>query len=342
MGGMEAHSDLLVRELVRAGHVPTLFATGDSAADLRLHPVCPEGYQHHLPWEQWHGTPELAAWLRAAYARAWEAIRHGDFDVVHNNTLSPDLHVWAQRDRIPVVTTLHVPPFEMLATAVADHAVPWHRLTVPSRDQVGHWEVSAGNRLTVVPNGIDLQGWPYNETMGARAIWFGRITPNKGTAEALRAATAAGIGLDVAGPIDDADYYESLRPLWGSNHRYVGHLAGADLAGAVGQARVALCTPLWPEPFGLVAAEALACGTPVAALSRGALPEVVGDCGATVPTAAELPSAIERALVKSRAACRSRAEALFGAEAMVCAYLPVYAAAIAAASSASSTSAELA
>lgn len=342
MGGMEAHSDLLVRELVRAGHAPTLFASGDSAADLPLHPICPQGYQHELPWEKWHGTPTLAAWLGKAYGRAWEAIREGQFDVVHNNTLSPDIHQWALADRIPTVTTLHVPPFASLATAVAMHAAPWHQLTVPSHDQVNHWIEAAGDRLTVVANGIDLGHWLYKHSPGKRAIWFGRINPNKGTAEALRAATAARIGLDVAGPIEDAAYFESLRSLWGGGHRYVGHLAGADLVAAVGQASVALCTPLWDEPFGLVAAEALACGTPVAALNRGALSEVVGDCGAIVQTAAQLPSAIERALAIPRAACRRRVEERFGADTMVRAYLPVYAASIASASSAANIRAELA
>ena len=342
MGGMEAHADLLVRQLERAGHAPTLFASGDSGADLPLQPVLDRGYQHDLPWEDWHGTVELASLLRGAYGRAWAAIVRGGFDVVHNNTLSPDLHAWARSGRIPMVTTLHVPPFEALSEAARAEAAPWHRLTVPSDDQARHWKARGCEQLTVVRNGIDLSHWRYNAAGGARAVWFGRITPNKGTAEALRAATIAGIGLDVAGPIDDAAYFDGLRGLWGDSHRYLGHLAGAELADVVGGAAVAVCTPLWDEPFGLVAAEALACGTPVAALARGALPEVIGDCGVVAADVGELAASIRGAAAISRDACRRRAEKCFGAAAMVSAFEPVYAAAIAAVSSEASTRAELA
>lgn len=342
MGGMEAHADLLVRHLEQAGHAPTLFASGDSAADLPLHPVLARGYQHDLPWERWRGTVELANLLRAAYGRAWAEITRGEFDVVHNNTLSPDLHAWARRDRIPMVTTLHVPPFDDLADAAHNEAATWHRLTVPSHDQARIWAAHANDRLTVVPNGIDLAQWRYDAAGGLRAIWFGRITPNKGTAEAMRAATVAGIGLDVAGPIDDVAYFETLRSLWGDDHRYLGHLAGSALADAVAGSAVAVCTPMWDEPFGLVAAEALACGTPVAALARGALPEVVGDCGVVASTFGDLAGAITRAMTIPRGACRRRAEECFGAATMVSAFQPVYAAAIAAASSEAKTRAELA
>ena len=99
---------------------------------------------------------------------------------------------------------------------------------------------------------------------------------------------------------------------------------------------------MWDEPFGLVAAEALACGTPVAALGRGALPEVVGDCGVLADTPAKLAAMIPQALAIPPAVCRRRAEDCFSAAAMVAGYAPLYAAAMASASSAASTRAELA
>ncbi|MEH3158558.1 MAG: glycosyltransferase [Sphingomonas taxi] len=341
-GGMEAHTALLTDALVEAGHRPMLFATADSAPGRPLEPVSPEGYERILPWARWHGTPQLGAWLTDAYDGAWRHIRAGAFDVVHNNTVFAPLPHWAVRDRVATVTTLHVPPFAALSDAIGAAAAPWHRTTVPSRDQQRIWQAATGFTPTVVPNGIALDRWPFDPAGGGRAIWFGRITGTKGTAEALRAASLASIGLDVAGPIEDANYFEGLRPLWGDDHRYLGHLHGPALAAAVGRAAVALCTPRWDEPFGLVAAEALACGTPVAAFARGALADVIGNAGALADDVAGLAQAIGRARRVSRPYCRVRAERLFGASAMVERYLAIYRDVIAAASSIANTRAELA
>lgn len=329
MGGMEAHCDLLVRTLIAGGHDVTLFASGDSAADLPLHPVSSVAYETDLPWAQWRGSERLADWLSAAYARCWAAVRQGGFDIVHNNSLFAPLHDWARRDRMAMVTSLHVPSFEMLHKAIARNAVPWLQLTVPSAKQLPAWADAGECRIQVVHNGIDLQKWDFIPCGNERAVWFGRITPNKGTVVALRAATAAGIGLDLIGPIECSDYFAEVVPLLVEGHRYLGHLSAAGLAQRVGAASVMLCTPMWDEPFGLVAAEALACGVPVAALDRGALGEVVGDCGALAANKAALPAAIHQAMVIPRERCRTRVQQLFTAEAMVERYAAAYADAMA-------------
>lgn len=336
MGGMEAHAALLVRALQAAGHHVTLFASGDSAADLPLHPIAPTAYEGVMPWALWHMRPELSDWLDIAYAEAWDAIRAGGFDVVHNNSLSAPIHDWAARDGVPMVTSLHVPPFARLSAAIARNAAPWLRLTTTSHSQLPLWRsVVADDRIVVAHNGIDLDRFAFSSTKGDRALWCGRITPTKGTREALLAATAAGIGLDVAGPIDCADYFATVSPLITGPHRYLGHLSGAALADRMRSAAMLLCTPCWDEPFGLVAAEALACGTPVVALDRGALREVVGDCGAVATSLEELAAAMRTTATIDPVACRTRAETMFGAAAMVARYGASYAAAIAAARSSS-------
>lgn len=327
MGGMEAHCALLVRSLLSAGHHVTLFASGDSASDLPLRPIAERSYEATMPWALWHGSPQLATWLDRAYADAWTIIGAGSYDVVHNNSLSAPVHDWAMRDRVPMVTSLHVPPFARLRNAVMRADAPWLRLTVTSRSQQPLWDGVADGRLAVAYNGIDLARFTLCANRGERALWCGRITPTKGTREALLAATAAGIGLDIAGPIDCADYMAEIVPLIVGEHRYLGHLPGDALAERMRSARMLVCTPCWDEPFGLVAAEALACGTPVVALDRGALAEVVGDCGAVVGSVPALAQAM-RVLTVSPQACRTRAEALFGAAAMVARYEQSYAAAI--------------
>lgn len=329
MGGMEAHCDLLVRALVDAGHDVTLFASGDSASDLPLHPIAPRAYEADLPWALWHGRPELRRWLFGAYARCRDAVRGGGFDIVHNNSLFPELHDWAAQDGTPMVTSLHVPPFRFLREAIERAAVPWIRHTVPSASQLALWPGIDRDRLDVAWNGIDLSRWRFRERGNGRAVWFGRITPNKGTLAALHAASAAGVALDVIGPVECSDYFAEVAPLIAGEHRYLGQLSGDALAHAVGAASVLLATPMWDEPFGLTVAEAMACGVPVAALDRGAMREVIGDTGAIATDTAALPGAIARAMHADRAAARARVAALFTAGAMVARYRTAYAAAIA-------------
>ncbi|KQN25325.1 hypothetical protein ASE86_03525 [Sphingomonas sp. Leaf33] len=336
MGGMEAHCALLVRALGAAGHDVTLFASGDSATDLPAHPIAPQAYEQLMPWALWHGRQDLSDWLDNAYAGAWAAIRTGGFDVVHNNSLSAPIHDWAARDGVAMVTSLHVPPFARLRDAIARNPAPCLRLTVTSRSQLPLWDGVADGRIDVAHNGIDLDRFAFSAVKGERALWCGRITPNKGTREALLAATQAGIGLDVVGPVDCADYFARVEPLMTGPHRYLGHLSGKAVAARMRAAAMLVCTPCWDEPFGLVAAEALACGTPVATLDRGALREVIGDCGTCAMTVDGLAAAMRETATIPPAACRARAERMFSAPAMIARYEAAYAAAIAGARASSS------
>lgn len=347
MGGMEAHSASLVRNLAEAGDDVTLFASGDSKVASALHPIARQAYEFELPWSVWHGSPELAAWLRSAYSRAWDAIRGGAFDVVHNNSLFPELHDWAARDGVPMLTSLHIPPFQALRDAVARNDAPWHQLTVTSQSQLGLWRGASEARTSVAYNGIDLERFPFDGVGGDRPFWCGRITPTKGTLDAVTAAKAAGIPLDIAGPIDCEDYFAALRPLLDEQRRYLGHLSAEEVARRMARAAYFICTPCWDEPFGLVAAEAMACGTPVLAYDRGALREVVGEAGILVPDWDGLVAAMRQGIAVPRHLCRARCERLFGEAAMMARYRSLYATAIEAAevaraSSSSITRAELA
>ncbi|TVV72136.1 glycosyltransferase family 4 protein [Sphingomonas solaris] len=339
MGGMEAHCHQLVRALVARGHDVTLFASGDSDPALPLHAIAERHYDAVLPWVEWHGTARLAAFQDAAFGLAWAAIADGGFDVVHNNAMHPALHAWAKRDGQPMVTSLHVPPFDGLADAVHDHAAPWLRQTTTSRAHMAGWWATPSATASVVHNGIDTMRWAFRPRGNGRAAWAGRITPNKGTAVALDAARLAGIALDVAGPIDCADYFrDEVAPRLDDMRVYHGHLGGAALVDMIGAASVLLSTPTWDEPFGLIAAEAMACGVPVAALDRGAMREVVGDCGALGTDAASLARAIGAARTLPRPACRARVERLFSIDAMIAGYERAYAVAMAGARASSTAS----
>jgi glycosyltransferase involved in cell wall biosynthesis len=191
------------------------------------------------------------------------------------------------------------------------------------------WRSSRGLRqqIGVVPNGVDLTRWVAGPG-GGPLIWSGRIVPEKGTHLAVQAALAAGRELQIAGPVVDREYFDrTIAPFLGRGVTHLGHLDHPELARAVGQASVALVTPCWDEPYGLVVAEALACGTPVVAFERGGIPEVLTpECGRLVPPGdvAALAAAIPQAEQLSRADARERARAHCSVETMVDRYERIY------------------
>ncbi|MGR3512126.1 MAG: glycosyltransferase [Paracoccaceae bacterium] len=328
MGGMEAHAWHLARALTARGHDVTLFAAGDSDAPGDLYPVVPRHYDADFPWHNWHGTDELNDLLDTAFAGILDPLREGGFDIVHNNSLHRYPPRMARRDGMAMLTSLHVPPFDALFRAVQASAAPWSRFTVCSQAQRARWwPGGAPPEAHVVMNGIDLDDWPFQPCGDGGAVWSGRLTPTKGAEVAIAAAQAAGLPLTLYGTIEHRDYFEDrIRPHLGTRIRYGGHLAQDALARAVGRASVFLFTPLWDEPFGLVAAEAMACGVPVAALPNGAVPEVVRAGGAVAAdtTAEALTNAITRAIAIPREAVRAEAERRFALSQMVEAYEALY------------------
>jgi glycosyltransferase involved in cell wall biosynthesis len=329
MGGMEAHCHALCRTLAVRGHDVTLFAAAGSECEGgTLEPICDAPYEACLPWDRFRGTPELEAFQRAAFGKAWDAIVRGRYDVVHNNCLNPAFLSWAARDSVPLLTSLHVPPFANLHRAVSGlRHVPHIQTSVTSASQVPLWFDPAPPTMSVVHNGVDCETWRPG-ARGETLVWAGRVTPNKGTAQAVRAARAAGVQLDVVGPIEDESYFaREVLPLLDDRIRYLGHLAGDDLVRTVASAAAVIATPMWDEPFGLVAAEALACDVPVIAFARGGLPEVVGSCGALLPPGNQ--DALAYAMVAppqlEPGVARQRAQALFSLDSMARSYERLYA-----------------
>lgn len=333
MGGMESHCRMLCDGLRSSGHDVTLFAAARSV-DEQLVAICPAPYDEVLPWRVWRGSPELGTFQRNAFLFAWERILDGEFDVVHNNTLFPDIIDWAVRDAVPCVTSQHVPPFGNMRDAVIRNSVnPGHATTVTSHTQLAVWDEEARHNMHVAHNGVRCDRWLPDDQPEGYFAWVGRITPNKGTAEAARAARIAGLPLRIFGPVEDARYYASqVEPHLVDGVEYHGHRSAAQLAPIIAKARGVLVTPLWDEPFGLVAAEALSCGTPVCAFDNGALAEVIGDCGFVVPSkdVNALASAMTRIGEISRLQCRQRALTRFSTRSMVEGYEARYASVIAA------------
>jgi glycosyltransferase involved in cell wall biosynthesis len=327
-GGLEAHTHSLAHELMKRGHAVTLYARAGSDPDLGVAELGVAGFSSSaaargdvasLP-EQW--MQEHHAYLALMLSLAREGADR--FDVVHNNSLHYLPVAMAGALEIPVVTTLHTPPIAWLESA-ARLASGGTRFVAVS-DALGRaWEHAV--TTTTVLNGIDTDHWRLGDG-GGRAIWSGRLVPEKAPHEAIDAARAAGFAIDLAGPRYDDRYFETeIAPRLGPDARWLGHLRQDELCAVVGRASVCVVTPAWEEPYGLVAAESMSCGTPVAAYARGSMPEIVDDTSGVLARpgntsdlarAIRVASRLPRRLVRA-AACRR-----FAVSRMVDSYEHVY------------------
>ncbi|NEU13064.1 glycosyltransferase family 4 protein [Methylobacterium sp. BTF04] len=323
-GGLEMHTHLLATALQARGHAVTLYASEGSTASLGLEAVCPPTGSAFDDVS----AERIDAIEDAAYVAIMDAVADGDFDIVHNNSLHYLPLLRAPELTVPMVTALHTPPFEPFMRGVRARA---HDMTFAavSESLAREWRDLIGMPL-VIANGIDLKAFAYSAAPkgAAHAIWMGRLVPEKGPHLAIDAARAAGLPLRFAGPRSDPAYWDAeIAPRLGPDITYLGHLGHAALAREVGEAHVALCTPRWEEPFGLVLAEFLACGTPVAAFARGAIPDILDEsCGvlAAADDVAGLGRAVTHAIRLHRHDCRRRAEHLFDADTMTDRYEAMY------------------
>ena len=260
-----------------------------------------------------------------AYLALGQRLRASEADVVHNHSSHylPPLYDIA----VPMVHTLHSPPTPWLESAFDQRTRTGDVVATVSRANAELW----GDVVdVVVPNGVDVSRWAgaTDAVRGRGVVWSGRLVPEKGAHLAIDAARLAGREIELAGPRHDRAYFEQeIEPRLGPGARYLGHLSSTALRAVVARSAVAVVSPLWDEPFGLVVAEALAAGTPVAAFARGGVPALLdASCGALAEAGDvdSLAAAIERASHLSPESCRRRAVERCSVTAMAERYVDLY------------------
>lgn len=316
-GGTEVVIDQLARGLVRAGHEVVLFTTGDSTC-----PVERRWFHRHAL-----GTTAPSELEEPHVVRAHAVLQDLGVDVVHDHTIAGPRRVRHGALGVPVVTTNHGPfigpmteHFAGLAGHVSVIAISHHQ-----RSTAPHVPVAA-----VIHHGLDVAEFPLGTGDGGYLLFLGRMNPEKGAHRAIAVARSAGTRILLAAKMwepEEREYFRrSVEPLLGEDAVYVGEVGGAEklrlLAGAA-----ALVNPIrWPEPFGMVMLEALACGTPVLSFAAGAAPEIVehGRTGFLCRDEEEMAAFVDEVRRIDRRECRERVRTCFSTEKMVDAHVALY------------------
>jgi len=317
-GGTERIVSYLTEELVRQGHDVTLFASGDSMTSARLIPVCHESLRlsPHVIDPLAHHTLLLEEVFR----------RKQEFDIIHFHI--DYLHFpLSRREHVANVTTLHgrldLPDLVPLYDAYRD-------MPLISISDAQRRPLPRVNWRATVYHGMPEDCLIPGAGEGNYLAFLGRISPEKGVDEAIAIAKRVGMPLKIAAKVDRADreYFERVIKAQ-LNHElieYIGEIGYAEKNEFLGNAAALLFPIQWPEPFGIVMMEAMACGTPVIAYSRGSVPEVIEDGvnGYIVHDVDEAVAALKRIGCLDRVQCRSRFEERFTARRMAEDYVAVY------------------
>jgi len=319
-GGTERVVWWLTEELVKMGHDVTLFASGDSVTSAKLDPMIDQAIRL---------DPSVRDWI-AYYMRMMELIRRRahEFDVIHFHTDYFPFSLFSRQDT-PFVTTMHgrldLPEFKMVYETFLD--VPLvsisdnQRLPLPNQN----WAKTVHHGMPaelLMPQPVEQEYFAF----------LGRISPEKGVDRAIRVAAKCGMKLKVAAKVDNADkkYYENeIKPLMEQGHvEFIGEINDAQKPEFLSGAKALMFPIDWPEPFGLVMIESIACGTPVVAYGHGSVPEVIDDglTGFIIEPGNEeaFVAAAKKADTLSRARIRAQFERRFTSRRMAEDYLSVY------------------
>lgn len=317
-GGIEAVVSLLADGLVEAGHDVTLFASGDSRSSARLVFAFAEAPSSRI------GTTN--ADLLHALTCFEDA---GDFDVINDHS-GPLAAALGCAIETPVLHTVHGPTDGEAGVIYRKLAAATPNLRLISLSENQRRPAPELPWAANCPNALDLSAYPVGEPGGEFLLFLGRMSPEKGAHRAIEVARAAGVPLKLAGKCREAaerGYFEAqVAPGLGDEIEYLGEVSPAEKVELLQEARATLFPIAWEEPFGLVMIESMACGTPVLATRRGAVPEVVSDGvgGVIVDDHMEMVAALAAADRLDARVCRRDVEERFSPARMVRDYVAAF------------------
>ncbi len=317
-GGTERVVSFITEELVRQGHDVTLFASGDSTTKARLVPMCPEALRLSKVIKNYDAP--LTAMLEKAFSPS------GEFDIIHSHLEFLPFPL-AKRSHTPVLTTLHarldLP--ELLPVFRTFAELPLVSISDAQREPLP-W----ANWVATVHHGLPKDLYTPHANQGKYLVFLGRVAPEKGLDQAIEIAKRVDMPLRIGAKIDptNVEYYRAvIEPLL--DHpliEFVGEVTDLEKDDFIGDAYAMICPYDWPEPFGLVFIESLACSTPVIAYRRGSVPEIIehGVTGFVCETLEEMVQSVRHVSLLERARCRQAFDLRFTTERMVQDYVRVY------------------
>ena|SRR6185437_627102 len=311
-GPWEQVASNIAEGLVKKDVDVTLFATGDSVTSAKLSSICERGYEED----------------RSQDAKVLECLhisnlmeRAAEFDIIHNNFDFLPL-TYSALIKTPVITTIHGFSSPLIVPVYKKYNDRCYYVSISNADRSPELDY-----IATVYNGLNITEFEFNPTPQDYLLYFGRIHPHKGTAEAIDIAKKSNRKLIIAGIVQDQGYFnEKVKPHLGSQIEYIGNAEPAQRKGLLGKARALLHPISFDEPFGMSVAEAMLCGTPVIAFNRGAMPELIKDrkTGFLVTHIDEAVEAVGMVDKIKRRDCHEWAASQFSSEKMVNDYFDLY------------------
>ena len=312
-GPWELVASTIAEGLVKKGHDVTLFATGDSITSGKLDAVCANPYEEEE-------NVDVKVWESLHISNLME--KAGSFDLIHNHYDFLPL-TYSKLIKTPMITTIHGFSSEQIIPVYKKYNATSTYISISDADR--HPQLDYDRTIY---HGIDETKFKLSQHKEDYLLFYGRIHPNKGTSEAIEIARLTGYPLIIAGLVQDRDYFNrNIAPgIDDKNVIYLGNVSQAEGNKLLGNAKALLHPISFDEPFGLSVAEAMMCGTPVIAFSRGSMPELIehGKTGFLVHQVSDAVDAVNSLDEIDPFYCRAHALEKFGIERMITEYIKAY------------------